>query len=88
MTLPIAVQMNRESEVGRRPIFVDMPGEQNRVGAEIDELLARHDAGDDLRHFLVNERLSARNGHDGCAAFVDGAHGVFDTDPLLQDFLR
>ena len=49
---------------------------------------ARDDAGDDLRHFLVNQRLAARNGHDGRAAFVDRAQGVLDADPLLQDLLR
>jgi hypothetical protein len=88
VALAVAVQMNRESQIGRRLIFVDVPGEQNRIGAEIDEFAASDDAGDDLRHLLVNQRLSAGNGHDGRAAFVDRPQRVFDADPLLQDFLR
>ena len=59
-----------------------------RVGAQIDEFLARDDAGDDLRHFLVNQRLAAGNGDDGRAAFVDRAQCVLDAHSLLQDLLR
>src|SRR5450631_1879157 len=33
VTLPIAVEMNRECEVRRWPIFIDVLGEQNRIGA-------------------------------------------------------
>ncbi len=63
-------------------------GEQDRVGAQVDELLARHDAGDDLRHLLVDERLAARDGHHRRAAFIDRLQRVLDAHPLLQDLLR
>ena len=63
--LPIAVQVDREGEVGGGLVFIDVLGEQDGVGAQIHELLARHDARDDLRHFLVDQRFAARNGHDG-----------------------
>src|SRR6202789_4420221 len=88
VALPIAVQMNRERKVRGGLVLIDVLGEQNRVRAEIDELLARDDAGDDLRHFLVDERFTARNGYDGRAALVDRAHRILDADPLLKDFLR
>ena len=68
-------------------VFIDVPRQQDRIGAQIDELLARDDAGDNLRHFLVNQRLSAGNGDDGRAAFIDRAQCVFHADPFLQDFL-
>ena len=78
----IAVQVNREGQIRRRFVLVDLLLEQQRVRAQIDEFLARDDAFDDLRHVLVNERLAARNGDDGSAAFVDGAQRVFDGHAL------
>ena len=73
---------------GERLVFVDVLGEQDGVGAQIDEFLALHDAGDDLRHFLVDQRLASRNGHDGGAALVHGLQRVLDAHALLQDLLR
>ncbi len=86
--LAIAVQVDREGQVGRGLVFVDVLGEQNRVRAQVDEFLARHDAGDDLRHLLVDQGFAAGNGHDGRAALVHRLQGVLDADPLLQDLLR
>src|ERR1039457_5649246 len=88
VALPAAVQVNRKCQIRRRAIFVDVFGEQNRVGAQIYKFFARNDAGDDLRHFPVNQRFPAGNGHHRRAAFVDRAQRIFDADALLQDFLR
>ena len=87
MAVPIAVEVNRKREVGGGAILVDVFGQQQRIGAQIDEFLARNDCGDDFGHFLVNEWLTAGNGHDGRAAFVNGIECVRDTHPLLQDLL-
>src|SRR5262249_5145413 len=62
--------------------------EQQSVRAEIDELLARDDALDDLRHLLVNERLAARNRHDRSAALVHRLERVLDGHALAQDLVR
>ena len=59
-----------------------------RVGAQIDELLAGHDAGDDLRQFLMDEGLAAGNGDHRCAAFIDGMQRVGDAHASLQHLLR
>src|ERR1700733_1169109 len=85
--LPIAVQMDRKCQVRRRLVFVNVLGEQNRIGAQVDEFLACHDAGDDLRHFLMNQWLAAWNGYDGRATFVHRAQCVFQTHALLENLL-
>ena len=85
---PVAVQMDRESQIGRGPVLIDVLGEQDGVGAQIDEFLARHDAGDDLRHLLVDQRLAAGNRDHRRAALVDCAQCILDTDPFLQNLLR
>jgi hypothetical protein len=88
VALAVAIQVDGEGQVWRGLILVDVLREQYRVGAEVDEFLALHDAGDDLRHLLVNQGFAARNGDDGRAAFVHGLERILDTHPLLQDLLR
>src|ERR1700730_9888013 len=88
MTLAAAVEVNRERQVRRRCVFVDVLGQQNCVGAQVDEFLARDDASDDLRHLLVDQRLTTRDGHHRCATFIHCMQRVFDAHPLLQRFLR
>ena len=63
-------------------------GQQDGVRAQIDELLARHDAGDDLRHLLVDQRLAAGDRDHRRAALIHRAQRVRDAHPLLQDLLR
>src|SRR2546429_1294058 len=88
VALAVAVQVDREGEIGRRPVVVDVPREQNRVGAEVHELPPRHDSRDDLRHLFMDERLAPRNGHDRSAALVHGPKRLLDAQALLQDLLR
>src|SRR5690606_34203015 len=86
--LAVAVEMHGPREIRRRLVVVDLLLEQQRVRAEIDELLARDDAANDLRHLLVNQRLPARNRDDRRAALVDGAQRILDAHALLQDIGR
>src|SRR4029077_20686465 len=86
--LAVAVQMYREREIRRRRVLIELLLEQERVRAEIDELLARDDALDYLRHILVDQRLAARYRHDGRAALVDGLERVLDRHALAQDLVR
>ena len=87
VALPIAVEMDRERQVRRGLVLVNVLGKQNGIGAEVDEFLARHNAGDDLRHFLMNQRFAARNGYDGRAALVNRAQRVVQAHALLENLL-
>jgi hypothetical protein len=86
--LAIPVEVYGEGQIWRRLVLVDVLRQQNRVGAEIYKLLARDDAGDDLRHLLVDQRLSAGDGDHGRAALVDRAQRILDAHALLQDLFR
>ncbi len=61
--LAVAVQVHVPAEIGVRLVLLHLLLEQQRVRAEIDELLARQDALDDLRHLLVQQRLAAGDRH-------------------------
>ena len=71
MAFLIAVEVNGESQIRRRNVFVDVFGQQQCIRAEINKFFASDNCGNDLRHFLVNERFTAGNGHNWCAAFVN-----------------
>jgi hypothetical protein len=79
--------MHGPGEVRRRLVFVDVLGQQDRVRAQIHELLARDDAFDDLRQFLVDQRLATGNGNDRCIALVHRCQCLLDAHALLQNFL-
>src|SRR6185312_2997198 len=86
--LAVAVEVHGEREIGRGLVLVDVLGEQDGVGAEVDEALARDDPGHDLRHLLVDERLTSGDGHHRRPALIDGVQRVFHGDPLLQGLFR
>jgi hypothetical protein len=67
----VAVQVHGEGQVLGGLVLIDMLGQQDGIGAQVHELLARHDAGDDLRHLLVDERLTAGDRHHRGAALID-----------------
>src|SRR5690606_24692567 len=85
MPVAVTVEMDRPREVRRRLVVVDLLLEQERIRAEVHELLARDDAANDFRHLLVNQRLPAGDRHDRRTALVDRAQRVLDTHPLSQD---
>ncbi|KOS92276.1 hypothetical protein DM53_4518 [Burkholderia mallei] len=86
--LPVAVEMDRPDEVRARRVIVHLLFHQQRVRAQVDELLALHDALDDFRHFLVQQRLAARDRHHGRAALVDGLQAFLDGQALVQNRIR
>jgi hypothetical protein len=71
MILTVAVEMHGPSEERVRPEQVDLLFEEQRVGAQINEFLARDDALDDLLDLTMKQRLAAGQHDDGRAAFVD-----------------
>ena len=50
----VAIEMDGECQIRRRLILIDVLREQDRVGTQVHELLARHDAGDDGRHLPMD----------------------------------
>src|SRR5690606_6281238 len=87
VAVAVAVQVDRECQVRRRLVLIDLLLEQQRVRAQVDELLARDDALDALRPLFTNQRLAARNRDDGGAALVDGTQRFLDRHPLAQNLV-
>src|SRR6202023_4083795 len=59
--------------------------QEQRIGAQRDEFLARDDAFDDLADLLVNERLAARNGDHRRAALVDRVEAFLHRQAFVED---
>src|SRR5581483_5591338 len=53
--LAVAVEMHRPGEIAVGPEQIDLLFQQQRVGAQIDEFLARDDAGDDVLDLAVQQ---------------------------------
>ena len=80
-----AVEMHREEQIGRRLEQMQLLFQEQRIGAQRNEFLARHDAFDDVADLLVDQRLAARNGDHRRAAFVDGVEAFLDRKALVED---
>ena len=82
------VEVDGEEQIGRGLEQMQLLLEQQRVGAERDELLLGHDALDDLADLAVDQRLAARDRHHGRAAFVDRVEAFLDRQPAIEDRIR
>ena len=71
ITATVTINLNREGEIRRRRVLLDLLLQQQSVGTQINKFLACHDALDDLWHLLMNERLAARNRYDRCTTFIN-----------------
>src|SRR5690349_160341 len=80
--------MDREEQIGRGLEEVQLLFQQQSVGAERDELLARDDAFDDLADVLVDQRLAARNGNHRRAALVDRVEAFLHGQTPVEDRVR
>ena len=87
VALAHAVEVNHPHEVDRRLEEMDLLLQQQRVGAEEDELLALDELLDDLRHLLVHERLAAGDRDHRRAALFDRRDALFHAQPLAQDLV-
>ena len=85
--LLVAVEMDRPVEVAIGLVAIDVFFQQQRIGADGHELAARDGAFDDLRQFLVQQRLAAGDDDDRGAAFVDRAEAVGQRQPLVEDLV-
>jgi hypothetical protein len=88
VVLAQAVEMHGEEEVGRGLEQVELLLEQQRVGAERDELLARHEAAHDLADLLVDQRLAAGNRHHRRAAFIGRVPAFLRRHAAVEDGIR
>ena len=79
------VEMDREEQIGRRLEQIELLFQQQRIGAQRDEFLARHDAVHDRADILVDERFAARNGDHRGAAFVHRREAFVDRQPPVED---
>src|ERR1035438_577276 len=88
MVLALPIKMHREGEVFRRRELRKAALEFQSVGAEVDVLLARDEAFDDLDDLRMKQRLPARDGDHGRATFIDGRKALFRGELLLQNMRR
>ena len=86
--LALAVEMHGEGEVLRRREFGQAALEFERVGAEVDVLLARDEAVDDLDDLRMQQRLAAGDRHHGRAALFDRGEALLGRELLLEDVRR
>jgi hypothetical protein len=82
------VEMDRKGQVGVGFEEMQLLFEQQRVGAEVDEALARDQRGDDLADLFVQQGLAARDRDHRRAALLDRVDAVRDREPLVQDLVR
>src|SRR5712675_897560 len=83
-----AVDVDGEEQIGRGLELAELLFEQQRIGAERDELLARHDAFYDRADVLVDQRLAARDRDHRGAALVDRVETFLDREAPVQDRIR
>src|SRR6516162_2994039 len=85
MVVAIAIEMNRPCEIGARAELLDLLLEQQRIGAEVDEFLARDQARDDLIDVAVEQRLATGEHDDRGPTFIDGIEALVDAQALIED---
>jgi hypothetical protein len=83
-----AVEVHGEEQIRRGLEQVQLLLQQERIGAQRDELLARDDAFDDLADIAVDQRLAAGNRHHRRAAFIDGIEALLYRQTPIQDRVR
>ncbi len=88
VVLALAVEMHGEGEVLGRRELRQAALEFERVGAEVDVLLARDEAVDDLDDLRMQQRLAAGDGDHGRAALFDGGEALLGRELLFEDVRR
>ena len=86
LTLPVHVDYKREILAGLE--LVEFLVEQESVGTEINVLLARQDAFNDLCNAGMHERLASGDAHHGCATLVHRLEAFFRAEVFLQNMGR
>src|ERR1700677_1923950 len=85
VVLALTIEMDGESQVLTGLKESDLLLEQQSVGAEIDVLLPRHQAFNNLANLRVHQRFAAGNGDHGRTALVDCPEALLGRELLLED---
>src|SRR5207248_9912126 len=80
-----AVEMHGEEQIGRGLEQIELLLQQQRIGAERDELLARYKAAHDLADLLMDQRLAARDRHHRRAAFIGRVPAFLGRHAAVED---
>ena len=88
MVLAFAIEMNREGQVLRRRELRQTPLEFQGIRAQVDVLLARNEAVDDLHNLRMQQRLAARKGDHGRAALIHRGKALLRGQLLLKNVGR
>src|SRR5581483_4525748 len=83
-----AVQVHAERQVVRRGELVEARFEPDRIGAQVDELLARDQAAHDLVDLRMQQRLAAGNRDDRRTALLDRREALFGAEVTAQHLDR
>src|SRR5271166_3924930 len=87
----VAIEMDRPGEISAGFEQLDFFLEQQRVGAEVNELLLRRNALDNLDNLVdlpVQQRFAPRDHHHRCTTFTDGPEAFIDAQALIEDGVR
>src|SRR6185312_11699953 len=85
MHLLVAVEMHRPDEEGVGLEEVELLLHQQRIGAEVDEFLARDDAAHHLVDLAMEQRLTAGDRYYRGAALVDRLEAFLDREALIEN---
>src|ERR1700744_2817417 len=88
MVFSLPIQMDREGKVLARFEKSDLLLQQQRIGAQIDVLLACYQSLDDLDDLRVHKGFAARNGNHRRTALIHGTEALLRSQFLLKDMGR
>src|SRR5258706_213122 len=88
VVIPKPVEMHGEEQVRRRFELIELLLQEEGVGTQRHEFLARHDPPDDGTDVFVDERFAAWDRHHRGAALIDRSEALLDREPPIEDRLR
>jgi hypothetical protein len=75
--LALSIHVNGEAQVLARLEQMQLFFQQERIGAQVDVLLSRYQALNDLANLRMHQRFAARNGHHRSATLVNRLEAFF-----------
>src|SRR5579884_2027665 len=84
MVLALSVEVDGERQVLARLEQINLLFQQQRIGAEVDVLLALHETGDNLVNLRMQQWLATRNRHRRCAALFDSLEALLGRELHFQ----
>src|SRR5579884_3128445 len=84
MVLALSVEVDGERQVLARLEQINLLFQQQRIGAEVDVLLALHETGDNLVNLRMQQWLATRNRHRRCAALFESLEALLGRELHFQ----